>query len=188
MIPPRRRPTGRSRLRLGVAIWLTVISGALWARPHTRVGNLSLAAAPEWSLQVWIGSEITITPVSVSEASPFVVIFYTTPLTGTRHLLRVLLPAWPLELCAGVVAVLGLLVLAGPIGRGAHGEAGWFGTRGGGERAQRRQLRRGGCGAPPLLDCPGEHQRAGQHHASRTAREQPCGSPPGTTAADGERP
>ena len=188
MIPARRRPTWRSRLRLGVAIWLTVISGALWARPHTRVGNLSLAVAPGWSLQVWIGSEITITPVSVSEASPFVVILYTTPPTGTRHLLRVLLPAWPLELCAGVVAVLGLLVLAGPIVRGAHGEAGWFGTRGGGERAQRRKLRRGGCGAPTLLDCPGEHQRAGQHHASRTAREQPGGSRLETAGADGHRP
>ena len=140
MIPTRRRPTGRSRLLLGVAIWLTVISGALWARPHTRVGNVSLAAAPGWSLQVWIGSEITITPVSVSEASPFVVIFYTTPPTGTRHLLRVLLPAWPLELCAGVVAVLGLLVLAGPVLRVGHAESVWFGTHGGGERAQRRKL------------------------------------------------
>src|SRR5919199_298745 len=142
MIPTRHRPTWRIRLLLAVAIWLTGISGALWARPHTRVGNLSLSAAPGWSLQVWIGSEITIAPVSVSEALPFVVIFYTTPPTGTRHLLRVLLPAWPLELCAGVVAVLGLLVLAGPIVRGAHGEAGGVGTRGEGERAQRWNLPR----------------------------------------------
>ncbi len=140
MIPPRRRPTGRSRLRLGVAIWLTVISGALWARPHTPVADLSLSAAPGWSLQVWIGSQITITSVSVSEAIPLVVIFYTTPPTGTRHLVRVMLPAGPLELCAGVVAVLGLLVLAGPIVRGEHAESVWLGTQGGVERAQRRKL------------------------------------------------
>ncbi len=136
----RRRPTWRIRLLLAVGIWLTVISGALWARPHTRVGNLSLSAAPGWSLQVWIGSEITITPLSVSEAIPFVVIFYTTPPTGTRHLVRVLLPTWPLELCAGVVAVLGLLVLAGPVLRVEHAESVWLGTQGGVERAQRRKL------------------------------------------------
>src|SRR4051812_26446911 len=103
----------RLPLLLSLLGWLAGIIAVLWARGHSPVGDLILPAGPRWSMQVWLGPESIISQQPAPATTPMVLLFYSTPPTGTHLLVRATLPAWPLELSAGVVIMFGLLLLAG---------------------------------------------------------------------------
>ena len=111
---PRQR-TWRTRLLFIVALWSTVVAWALWAQQQAPVGTAVLTPIAGWQLQVWLGSQMVISNEDgLTDRAPIAMIFYITPLTGTRLLARFTLPAWPLALSAGVVIAVAVAVARWP--------------------------------------------------------------------------
>ncbi len=117
MWPALGRWSWRGRLLFVVGLWLALVGWALWTQRRAPVGTAVLTPVPGWQLQIWVGSQTIISNEERSgDQAPIAMIFYITPLTGTRLLARFTLPAWPLALSASVVIVVAMVVARWPMG------------------------------------------------------------------------